>query len=162
MSTEERVLSTEDIEVTGDAEELFSPPEPDASIDPAELFADTEPGPVGGVLGEAPRPRFDGDTSRLPAEVCWTLQELVAAPHISDRSRRHWAVVTQYEEILRSRLCELGRSLYRHRHCSGGTHSCAADRIGIPVRTRNIRSHTQRVARCRFQSLEPRHRQKAL
>jgi hypothetical protein len=89
--------------------ELFEAPAPSGpAIDPAALFADSDGSAVGGVLAAAPQPRFDGDTSQLPAEVCWTLQELVAAPYVSDRSRRQWAVVTQYEEILRSRLSELG------------------------------------------------------
>jgi hypothetical protein len=37
------------------------------------------------------------------------LQELVAAPHISeDKSKKHWPVLLQFEDILRSRLSELG------------------------------------------------------
>lgn len=77
-------------------------------IDPAELFAESDGSGVGTVMAGNPEPRFDGDTSQLPAEVCWTLQELVAAPHITEKSRRQWAVMLQYEEILRSRLAELG------------------------------------------------------
>ena len=36
------------------------------------------------------------------------LAELVAAPHVTEKSKRHWAVVLQHEEVLRSRLSELG------------------------------------------------------
>ncbi|MGN9846504.1 DUF4194 domain-containing protein [Nonomuraea sp. H19] len=76
-------------------EELFS------ACGPAEVGAHVDPG--------RPMPRFDGDTSQLPPEACWTLQELVAAPHISeDKSKKHWPVLLQYEDILRSRLSELG------------------------------------------------------
>ncbi len=53
-------------------------------------------------------PRFAGDTSQLPDEVCWTLQELVAAPHVRQQSGKHWAVLIQHEDVLRSRLSELG------------------------------------------------------
>jgi hypothetical protein len=54
------------------------------------------------------QPRFDGDTSELPPAVCWTLQELVAAPHIRAGSGKHWTILQQYEEVLRRRLSELG------------------------------------------------------
>jgi len=40
--------------------------------------------------------------------VCWTLQELVAAPHVRQQSGKHWAVLIQHEDVLRSRLSELG------------------------------------------------------
>ncbi|GIJ48389.1 hypothetical protein Val02_52750 [Virgisporangium aliadipatigenens] len=115
--------------------ELFEEPTPTGpALDPAALFADSDGSAVGGVLAEAPRPRFDGDTGRLPAEVCWTLQELVAAPHISDKSRRHWAVVTQYEEILRSRLSELGLILEINRE-HGHAFTRQADDPGPMSRT---------------------------
>jgi hypothetical protein len=82
---------------------------PVAPLDPAELFANADETAVGSHLDSGQRlSRFDGDTSQLPAEACWALQELVAAPHISDKARKHWAVVLQYEEQLRSRLSELG------------------------------------------------------
>lgn len=58
--------------------------------------------------------RFDGDTSELPSELCWALQELVSAPHITEKSRS-WPVVLQYEERLRSRLSELGLLLELNR-----------------------------------------------
>jgi hypothetical protein len=115
-------------------DELFDAPPSGPPIDPAALFADSDGSGVGAVLSEAPRPRFDGDTSRLPAEVCWTLQELVAAPHISERSRRHWAVVTQYEEILRSRLSELGLILELNRE-HGHAFTRQADDPGPMSRT---------------------------
>lgn len=83
-----------------------------APIDPADLeeaFARAADTPVGGhVEAGRVRPRFDGDTSQLPPEACWALQELVAAPHISEKSKKHWPVLLQYEEQLRSRLSELG------------------------------------------------------
>ena len=53
-------------------------------------------------------PRFEGDTSELPAEACWALQELVAAPHMTDQARKHWPAVLRHEQQLRSRLNELG------------------------------------------------------
>lgn len=93
-------------------------PEPAAGLDPAAIFASSAP--PGAVVDSGERtPRFDGDTSELPSEVCWTLQELVAAPHVTDKSRRHWAVVLQYEAVLRSRLSELGLALelsHEHRY----------------------------------------------
>lgn len=87
-----------------DAPELSGPP-----LDPADVFTGEAPPPRVGTHVEGDiQPRFDGDTSALPADVCWTLQELVAAPHVTDKARKHWAVVLQYEEVLRSRLSELG------------------------------------------------------
>jgi hypothetical protein len=80
-----------------------------APDDMAEVFTATAGDRAGGHLDAGPgQPRFDGDTSQLPPEVCWTLQELVAAPHIRAGAGRHWAVLQQYEEVLRSRLSELG------------------------------------------------------
>ena len=79
-----------------------------AQLDPAAVFEDDqtdEPTPV--YPGDM-RARFDGDTSQLPAEVCWALQELLVSPHVTEKSKRHWPAVLQYEEILRSRLSELG------------------------------------------------------
>src|SRR5262249_24107064 len=46
--------------------------------------------------------------SQLPPEDCWTLQELVAAPHVREESRKHWSALLQFEDVLRSRLSELG------------------------------------------------------
>src|ERR1035438_7582319 len=80
-----------------------------ARLDPAEVFAGTAGTTVGSHVGSGElRSRFDSDTSELPPEVCWALQELVAAPHVSEKSRKHWPVVLQYEDALRSRLSELG------------------------------------------------------
>jgi hypothetical protein len=81
-----------------------------ATADIEELFDQTADTSVGSHIDTGGhRPRFDGDTSQLPPEVCWTLQELVAAPHISeDKSRKSWPVLLQYEDQLRSRLSELG------------------------------------------------------
>ncbi|MEV0056164.1 DUF4194 domain-containing protein [Saccharopolyspora shandongensis] len=79
------------------------------SLDPDDIFDQPDQGPVGTrVDSGGHEPRFDGDTSDLPPEVCWTLQELVAAPHVSEKDRKYWPVVLQYEDILRSRLSELG------------------------------------------------------
>lgn len=90
------------------------------ALDPSEVFTDTGEVAVGSHVDSGTRPaRFDGDSSELPAEACWALQELVAAPHISDKSKHHWPVVLQYEELLRSRLSELGLILEinrEHRH----------------------------------------------
>jgi hypothetical protein len=64
---------------------------------------------AGGHLGiQAHPPRFDGDSSRLPPEACWALQELVAAPHVREGSSKHWSALLHHEDVLRSRLCELG------------------------------------------------------
>ncbi|MFG1827812.1 DUF4194 domain-containing protein [Microbispora bryophytorum] len=90
--------------------DVFDEPEPsvDALLDLDELFDDSGAS-VGALVDPGSRqPRFDGDTSKLHAEVCWALQELVAAPHVSEKSKKHWAVILQYEDVLRSRLSELG------------------------------------------------------
>jgi hypothetical protein len=80
-----------------------------APDDLAEVFSATAGARVGGHLDAGPcQQRFDGDTSQLPPAVCWTLQELVAAPHIREGAGRYWAILHQYEEVLRSRLSELG------------------------------------------------------
>jgi hypothetical protein len=82
-------------------------PEPLAAEEVVQVFA-AAGGPAGAHLDTGPSaPRFGGDTSQLPAEVCWTLQELVVAPHIGEGSRS-WAVLLQHEDVLRSRLSELG------------------------------------------------------
>jgi hypothetical protein len=84
----------------------------DPMLDAAEVFADDADVAIGSHIDSgAQRPRFDGDTSELPPEACWALQELVAAPHISDKTKHHWPAVLQYEEVLRSRLSELGLTL---------------------------------------------------
>ena len=87
-------------------------------LDPDEVF--TASVPVGTWVDTGTvAAKFDGDTSQLPAEVCWALQELVAAPHVSEKSRRHWAAVLQHEQVLRSRLSELGLVLelsHEHRY----------------------------------------------
>jgi hypothetical protein len=74
----------------------------------ADVFASAgAPAGPGAPLG-ARAPRFDGDVGQLPAEACWALQELVAAPHVTLRSKKHWAAVLTHEEVLRERLSELG------------------------------------------------------
>jgi Domain of unknown function (DUF4194) len=80
-----------------------------APNDLAAVIAATTGARAGSHISAEPnQPRFDGDTSQLPPLVCWTLQELVAAPHVRQGTGRHWAVLLQYEELLRSRLSELG------------------------------------------------------
>jgi len=64
--------------------------------------------PVGAVSEPGSDPRFDGDTSELPPEACWALQELIAAPHVLEQARGSWAALLKYEDQLRSRLSELG------------------------------------------------------
>jgi hypothetical protein len=88
----------------------------------------------------ARRPRFDGDTSELPPEACWALQELVAAPHISDKTKHHWPAVRQYEEVLRSRLSELGLTLeinreYRYAFTRQADDPSPHSRTILPSRT---------------------------
>ena len=89
---------------------LFAEPAPAGAghavrFDPAEVFAAADGASVGSLVeGRDRQPRFDGDTSELPPEVCWALQELVAAPHVSSKSGKNWPVVLQYERELRSRL----------------------------------------------------------
>ncbi|MGH3274064.1 MAG: DUF4194 domain-containing protein [Streptosporangiaceae bacterium] len=83
---------------------------PPAAAEIEDMFAETGDTQVGShVNGGGPRPRFDGDSSQLPPDACWALQELVAAPHVSeDKSKKHWPALLQYEKQLRSRLSELG------------------------------------------------------
>jgi hypothetical protein len=78
-----------------------------APLDPASL-ALVGGGPVGAVTGPRAEPRFEGDTSELPPEASWALQELIVAPHILEQPRGHWPVLLRYEDKLRSRLSELG------------------------------------------------------
>ncbi|WHT22652.1 DUF4194 domain-containing protein [Crossiella sp. CA-258035] len=92
-------------------------------LDPGAVFADDDQDTAGVLVdGGGQVPRFDGDTSELSPPVCWALQALVAAPHVSeksDKTRRHWPIVLQHEAVLRSRLAELGLLLEinrEHRH----------------------------------------------
>jgi hypothetical protein len=91
---------------------------PPSTLDPTDVFDDSgNDAPGTQVANAAFEPRFDGDTSQLPPEVCWALQELVAAPHVSGKDSRHWAVLLQHEKQLRSRLSELGLVLeINHEH----------------------------------------------
>lgn len=82
-----------------------------SGLTPADLeeaLAAADDRHVGQVTAPGCGPRFDGDTSQLPAEACWTLQELITAPHIREESRKYWSVVLEHEDVLRSRLSELG------------------------------------------------------
>lgn len=78
------------------------------SADLEEALATADDGHVGQVTAPGCGPRFDGDASELPPEVCWTLQELITAPHVREESRKYWFALLQHEDILRSRLSELG------------------------------------------------------
>jgi Domain of unknown function (DUF4194) len=78
------------------------------SADLEEALATADDRHVGQVTAPGFGPRFDGDTSQLPPAACWTLQELITAPHVREESRRYWSVLLQHEGILRSRLSELG------------------------------------------------------
>jgi hypothetical protein len=87
-----------------------------APLDPATL-AGIGGGRVGAVTEPGAGPRFEGDTSELPPEACWALQELIAAPHVLEQSRGHWPAVLRHEDRLRSRLSELGLLLeISHEH----------------------------------------------
>jgi len=77
-------------------------------LDPGVLAAIASSGPVGAVAVPGTGPRFDGDTSELPPDACWALQELVTAPYLRREARRHWAALMAHREALRSRLSELG------------------------------------------------------
>jgi len=70
--------------VFGDDGRAAGAAQPGAVLAPgdlAEAFTATAGIQAGGHLDTgAGQPRFDGDTSELPPAVCWTLQELVAAP----------------------------------------------------------------------------------
>lgn len=79
-----------------------------ASSDLEEALGAPDEGHVGQVSVPGFTSRFDGDTSQLPPEACWTLQELITAPHVRKESRKYWAALLQQEDILRSRLSELG------------------------------------------------------
>ncbi|MEV6987482.1 hypothetical protein AB0M95_40355 [Sphaerisporangium sp. NPDC051017] len=103
-------------DIFGDHPDLAVEQAPIAAFDMEGVFDDA-PNDAGGTVVDsgARPPRFPGDTSELPAEVCWALQELVAAPHITEKSKKHWPVVLQYENMLRSRLAELGEVPQRFR-----------------------------------------------
>lgn len=88
-----------------DSPEAFAAPPVDLSH-----FAFDGSAPVGSISEARVDARFDGDTSALPAPVCYALQELVAAAHVSVRSR-NWKTIEIHEEIIRSRLSELNLQL---------------------------------------------------
>ncbi len=78
------------------------------SADLEEALAGADDRHLGQVTAPGFGPQFDGDTSQLPPEACWTLQELITAPHVREESRKYWSALIQHEDILRSRLSELG------------------------------------------------------
>ncbi|GAB33700.1 DUF4194 domain-containing protein [Gordonia otitidis] len=78
---------------------------------PADEYAGYDDLPSAATRGrvDEPRaPRFDGDVSAMPDRACWALQNLLTRRHVSgDRNPQLWAWVTEYQELLRSRLSEL-------------------------------------------------------
>ena len=94
------------------------PNTPEASTDaavsagtPVDEFAGYDDLPTAATHGriDGPgAPRFDGDVSAMPDRACWALQNLLTRRHVSgDRNPQLWAWVTEYEDVLRSRLSEL-------------------------------------------------------
>jgi Domain of unknown function (DUF4194) len=81
---------------------------PPAPLDPGVLVQIGASAPLGVVSSPGAGSRFEGDTSELPAEACWALQELVTAPYLKRESKRHWTALMAYRDVLRSRLSELG------------------------------------------------------
>jgi hypothetical protein len=125
------------------ADDLFAPgaPAEELTLDPAHVFAEADAEPVGTRTDDGRRiPRFDGDTSRLAAEVCWALQQLVAAPHIGEESHS-WPVVLDNEAVLRSRLSELGLLLVvnrEHRYAYARQGEDASRHSRTILRTRTL------------------------
>jgi hypothetical protein len=106
------VSTPEDDVVVQEGDDLFVD-SPDAISEPSvdlSHFAFDGSEPVGTISEARIDARFDGDTSALPAPVCYALQELVAAAHVSARSR-NWKTIEVHEEIIRSRLSELNLQL---------------------------------------------------
>lgn len=96
-------------------EELFDGAVQPPSVDLSHFSFDGS-GTVGAISDTDLAPRFDGDTSALPAPVCYALQELVAAAHVSGKSR-NWRTIEVNEEIIASRLSELNLQLeINHEH----------------------------------------------
>lgn len=86
---------------------LFATSPAVAAVDYSDMFAGS-----GAAVGALPghgeiTARFDGDTGQLPAEACWAMQELIAAPYLGANSKKHWSAVMTYTEQIRSRLSEL-------------------------------------------------------
>jgi hypothetical protein len=106
------VSTPEDDVVVQVGDDLFVD-SPEAITEPSvdlSHFAFDGSEPVGTISEARIDARFDGDTSALPAPVCYALQELVAAAHVSARSR-NWKTIEVHEEIIRSRLSELNLQL---------------------------------------------------
>ncbi|MBT0567639.1 DUF4194 domain-containing protein [Williamsia sp. CHRR-6] len=85
-----------------DTPQAYSEP----SVDLSHFSFDGSGGPPGEISEARVAPRFAGDTSELPAPVCYALQELIAAAHVSSKSR-NWRAIEANEAIIRSRLSEL-------------------------------------------------------
>lgn len=106
MSTpEDDVVVQEGDDLFADSPEAIS----ESSVDLSHFAFDGSE-PVGTISEARIDARFDGDTSALPAPVCYALQELVAAAHVSARSR-NWKTIEVHEEVIRSRLSELNLQL---------------------------------------------------
>ncbi len=95
MTTDDTdLLATGDDAAPEDADDLFvDAPDADAtpSVDLSHFTFDGAD-PIGEDTSGPVTPRFDGDTSELPAPVCYALQELISAAHVSGRSR-NWRAI---------------------------------------------------------------------
>lgn len=61
---------------------------------------------------DVPRPRFDGDTGRLPDKACWALQNLLKSRYLRKNTDPElWAWTMQYRADIESRLSELNLKL---------------------------------------------------
>ena len=53
-------------------------------------------------------PRFDGDTSDIPNQACWVLQNLLTRRYLTKPAKPDlWAWLIEHRRVLASRLCEL-------------------------------------------------------
>lgn len=60
-------------------------------------------------------PRFAGDTSELPNQACWVLQNLLTRRYLSKQAQRdQWAWLMEHRKVLASRLSELDLRLRVH------------------------------------------------
>lgn len=66
-------------------------------------------------LTSARVPRFDGDSSELPNQACWALQNLLTRRYLTkDDQPELWAWLIEHRRALASRLCELDLQLRIH------------------------------------------------
>lgn len=60
-------------------------------------------------------PRFDGDSSGLPNQACWVLQNLLTRRYLTkDDKPDLWSWLIEHRKVLASRLCELDLRLRIH------------------------------------------------